>query len=85
MGLLKNVQQLNMNVNNSEKAILEHIASGKKYLVHEVPAAATGPAGIEHLLNLLYENGYNLKTMSTAGLDTSSMNRNPITLVFEKI
>ena len=85
MGLLKNVQQLNMNVNNSEKAILEHIASGKKYLVHEVPAAATGPTGIEYLLNLFYENGYGLKAMSTAGLDVKAMSRSPITLVFEKI
>jgi len=85
MGLLKNVQQLNMNVSNSEKAIMEHIASGKKYLVHELPAAATGAAGIEHLLNLFYENGYCLKTMSTAGLDAKAMNRSPITLVFEKI
>lgn len=85
MSLLKNVQQLNMNVNNSKEAILKHIASGKKYLVHEIPAAATDPAGIEHLLNLFYENGYSLKAMSTAGLEVKVMNRSPITLVFEKI
>ena len=85
MSLLKNVQQLNMNVNNSKEAILKHIASGKKYLVHEVTAAATDPAGIEQLLNLFYENGYSLKAMSTAGLEVKAMNRSPITLVFEKI
>ena len=85
MGVLKNVQLLNMNVSNSEKDIMEHIASGKKYLVHELPPAATGAAWIEHLLNLFYENGYCLKTMSTAGFDAKVMNRSPITLVFEKI
>lgn len=84
MGLMKKAQQLNMNVNNSKEAVLEHIASGKKYLVHEA-APTLGPSGIEYLLNLFYENGYSLKTMSTAGLDTEVMNRKPITLVFEKI
>lgn len=84
MGLLKNVQKLNMTANNSNEKILEHIASGKKYIVHEM-IPTSGVASIEYLLNLFFENGYILKTMSTIGLDTESMNRKPITFVFEKI
>lgn len=82
MGLLKNVQKMNMTANNSNEAILNHIASGKKYLVHEMIGSTVG---IEHVLNLFYDNGYVLKTITAAGLDVESMNRNAITLVFEKV
>jgi hypothetical protein len=73
-----------MTANNSTEKILEHIASDKKYLVHEM-IPTSGPSSIEYVLNLFFENGYILKTMSTIGLDTQSMNRRPITFVFEKI
>ena len=83
MGLLKEVQKLNTNVNNSEEMIMKHIASGKHYLVHEV--IHSSPSVIEHLANLFYENGYALKTISTNALDVKSMNREAVTLVFEKM
>ena len=83
MSLVKNLQIMNANMKNSNEAILEHIASGKKYLVHEI--IHSGAENIESTINLFYDNGYSLKAVSTAGLDTKSLNRSPITLFFEKI
>ena len=83
MGLLKDMQKLNANLNNSEEMIMKHIASGKHYLVHEV--IHSSPTTIEYLINLFYENGYALKTISNNALDVKSMNREAATLIFEKI
>ena len=85
MGLMKNLQTLNVNQNNSDKAILDHIATGKRYLVHElIPHGGTN--SIEHILNLFFEHGYAFKTMSTTGPDIKSMGgRELITLIFEKM
>ena len=83
MGLIKEMQKTTIIKNNKEDAILEHIASGKHYLVHEI--IPVNSSDVEKIINLFYDNGYLLKTVSTAGLDTKSLNRSPITLIFEKI
>ena len=83
MGLLKEMQKMSVNLANNKEVIMKHIASGKQYLVHEV--IHSDPENLEYLINLFFENGYSLKSVSKMGLDTSSMNRSTTTLIFEKI
>ena len=83
MGLLKDIQKMSVNFANTDEEIMKHISSGKQYLVHEMIHSA--PKALEHCINLFFENGYKLKSVSKMGLDASSMNRDAVTLIFEKM
>ena len=83
MGLIKELNTVAVRKNNTTNAIMDHIATGKKYLVQEM-IPDKGASQIEDTINLFYENGYNLKSISNIGGDTSTF-RSTITLIFEKM